>query len=240
MYGWSRFFLSRYNCLKQPTAASSSQIKAHTFANVTTNDSLIVFVRNLERGKVKTRLAKDIGADQALLIYQKLVQYTKEITRTLNSNKAVYYSDFIENNDLWDNMLYDKHLQEGNDLGERMQNAFANAFATGQERVIIIGSDCLELETYMIKEAFAVLENNDVVLGPAKDGGYYLIGMKKFLPTLFEDKPWGTDDILMDTLLDLKRMNASYYLLKTLNDIDSIEDIKNLPNFPDRKPDDWF
>ena len=173
---------------------------------MTENDRLIIFVKNPEIGRVKTRLAKTIGDEQALSIYQKLLLYTKEITKGLNADKSVYYSEHIDNNDLWDNMLFSKHLQRGDDLGERMQNAFADAFAQGKERVIIIGSDCLELETYMIKEAFAVLENNDVVLGPAKDGGYYMIGMTAFLPTLFEDKNWSTDDLLMDTILDLKKM----------------------------------
>jgi uncharacterized protein len=207
---------------------------------VTENDRLIIFVKNPEIGRVKTRLAKTIGDEQALSIYQKLLLYTKEITKGLNADKSVYYSEHIENNDLWDNMLFSKHLQRGDDLGERMQNAFADAFAQGKERVIIIGSDCLELETYMIKEAFAVLENNDVVLGPAKDGGYYMIGMTAFLPTLFEDKNWSTDDLLMDTILDLKKMNAKYYLLKTLNDIDTIEDLKALDKFPHQKNEDWF
>ena len=131
-------------------------------------------------------------------------------------------------------------VKQGEDLGEKMQNAFADAFAQGKQRVIIIGSDCLELETYMIKEAFAVLENNDVVLGPAKDGGYYLIGMTKFLPTLFEGKNWSTEDLLMDTILDLKKMKAKYYLLKTLNDIDTVEDLKSLDKFPNQKSEDWF
>ena len=207
---------------------------------MTENDRLIIFVKNPEIGRVKTRLAKIIGDEQALSIYQKLLLYTKEITKGLNADKAVYYSEHIDNNDLWDNMLFSKHLQRGDDLGERMQNAFAEAFAQGKERVIIIGSDCLELETYMIKEAFAVLESNDVVLGPAKDGGYYLIGMTAFLPTLFEDKNWSTDDLLMDTISDLKKMNAKYYLLKTLNDIDTIEDLKALDKFPHQKNEDWF
>jgi len=207
---------------------------------VTENDRLIIFVKNPEIGRVKTRLAKTIGDEQALSIYQKLLLYTKEITKGLNADKSVYYSEHIDNNDLWDNMLFSKHLQRGDDLGERMQNAFADAFAQGKERVIIIGSDCLELETYMIKEAFAVLENNDVVLGPAKDGGYYMIGMTAFLPTLFEDKNWSTDDLLMDTISDLKKMNAKYYLLKTLNDIDTIEDLKALDKCPHQKNEDWF
>lgn len=207
---------------------------------MTANDSLIIFVKNPEKGKVKTRLAKDIGDDQALHVYHRLLQYTKSISKPLNSEKIVYYSDFIDNNDLWDNMTFEKHLQDGADLGERMQNAFAEAFARGQQRVLIIGSDCVELETYMIKEAFAVLENNDVVIGPAKDGGYYLLGMRKFYPTLFENKPWSSDDLLMDTIIDLKKLNAPYYLLKTLSDIDHVEDLALMSKLPEQKSEDWF
>ncbi len=207
---------------------------------MTLDDRLIIFARNPEKGKVKSRLAKDIGEDQALGVYHKLLNYTKEITKKLNCDKAVYYSEYVDHNDLWDNMIYDKHLQQGADLGERMQDAFSRAFAEGKKRVIIIGSDCMELESYMIKEAFAVLDSNDVVLGPARDGGYYLLGMKSFLPTLFEEKPWSSPDLLMDTILDLKKMNASYYLLKTLNDIDTIDDLHQLSKFQEQKPEDWF
>lgn len=207
---------------------------------MTSNDRLIIFVRNPEKGKVKPRLAAEIGDEQALNVYHKLLLYTKEVTKRLNCEKAVYYSDHISNNDMWDNMLYDKHLQDGNDTGERMQNAFATAFAEGKQRVVIIGTDCIELEAYMIKEAFAVLENNDVVIGPARDGGYYLLGMRKFFPTLFDNKPWYTENLLMDTILDLKKINARYYLLKTLNDIDTAEDLRQLARFHEQKPEDWF
>jgi rSAM/selenodomain-associated transferase 1 len=207
---------------------------------MTSNDSLIIFVKNPEKGKVKTRLAKDIGDDQALHVYQRLLQYTKGVTKGLNSEKLVYYSDFIDNNDLWDNMTFEKRLQQGSDLGERMQNAFAEAFAHGQKRVLIIGSDCAELETHMIKEAFAVLENNEVVIGPAKDGGYYLLGMKTFYPTLFENKPWSSENVLMDTINDLKKLNASYYLLKTLSDIDHAADLELMSKLPQPRSEDWF
>ena len=207
---------------------------------MTDNDRLIIFVKNPVKGRVKTRLAEDIGEEQALNVYHKLLLYTREITKMLNADKVVYYSESIDNNDLWDNMNFGKRLQQGSDLGERMQNAIAEAFAEGKQRVIIIGSDCIELETYMIKEAFAVLESNDVVLGPARDGGYYLLGMKKFFPTLFEDKEWSTPDLLMDTILDLKKMNSRYYLLKTLNDIDTAADLDGLDKFPEQKGEDWF
>lgn len=189
---------------------------------------------------MKPKLAREVGNDQAVRVYRRLLQYTKGITKPLNSHKLVYYSDYIDNNDLWDNMLFEKHLQDGVDMGERMENAFADAFSRGQQKVIVIASDCVELETYMIKEAFAVLDSNDVVLGPARDGGYYLIGMKKFFPTLFEDKDWDTTDVLMDTILDLKKMNAQYYLLKTLSDLDSAADLGLLAKLPEEKSEDWF
>ncbi|MEX2597432.1 MAG: TIGR04282 family arsenosugar biosynthesis glycosyltransferase [Salibacteraceae bacterium] len=207
---------------------------------MTENDRLIIFVRNPEKGRVKTRLAAGVGEDQAVNIYHKMLLYTKNITKGLNADKAVYYAENVKDNDLWDNMLYRKFLQKGSNIGERMQNAFAESFAEGKQRVIIIGSDCIELESYMIKEAFAVLQNNDVVLGPATDGGYYLIGMRKFLPTLFDDKQWSKPDLLMDTILDLKKMNAKYYLLKTLNDIDTMEDLEGFDKFPEQKSEDWF
>lgn len=216
-------------------------INAHyfNFALVTSNDKLIIFAKNPEKGKVKMRLAAEIGDEQALSVYHKLLLYTKDITKRLNCEKAVYYSGHISNNDLWDNMLYDKHLQEGTDMGERMQSALAQAFAEGKQRVVIIGTDCVELESYMIKEAFAVLDSNDVVIGPSRDGSYYLLGMRKFLPTLFDNKSWHSPDLLMDTLLDLKKMNARYYLLKTLNCVDTAEDLRQLSRF-EQKPEDWF
>lgn len=173
------------------------------------------------------------------MVQHKLLQYTKEITKKLNCSKSVFYADRVDHNDLWDNMIYDKFLQQGADLGERMTEAMCEAFAAGKDRVIVIGTDCIELETYMIKEAFAVLESNDVVLGPAADGGYYLLGMRKFFPTLLEDKDWSSSDLLMDTILDLKKMNARYYLLKTLNSLNTPEDLDKLSKIQE-KPEDWF
>jgi len=206
---------------------------------VTANDLLIIFALSPEKSALTAKLAQEIGTDQAALFHRKILLYTKEITKGLNCEKAVFYSDQIDNNDLWDNMIYDKHLQQGEDAGERMTDAFTRAFSYGKERVLIITTDCIELETYMIKEAFAVLENNDVVLGPSSDGGYYLIGMRKFLPTLFEGKNWNSQDLLMDTILDLKKMSTKYYLLRTLHTVSSAADIDRLSNFQE-KPEDWF
>jgi len=206
---------------------------------VTSNDRLIIFSKNPEHNRAQSLLVEDLSEEQALTVHHKLLVYTKEITKRLNCDKAVYYSHHIDNNDLWDNMIYSKGLQQGADRGEKMTDAFTKSFAAGMDRVVVIGTDCIELESYMIKEAFAVLENNDVVLGPAKDGDYYLLGMRKFLPTLLMDKDWKSMNLLMDTILDLKKLEAKYYLLKTLSNIKSLEDLNRISKFQQNQ-EDWF
>ncbi len=206
---------------------------------MTSNDILIIMASNPDKGRVKRKLAKEVGDEQALGVYQKLLIYTKEITKKLNCDKSVFYSDRIDDNDLWDNMIYTKNLQSGDNRGERLTDAFTRAFAMGKDRVVVIGTDCIELESYMIKEAFAVLESNDVVMGPSSDGGYYMLGMRKFLPMLLLEKDWNSDDLLMDTIIDLKKLDSKYYLLKTLNNIETSADLDQLSRVQ-QKPDDWF
>lgn len=185
---------------------------------------LIIFTRNPELGKVKTRLAASIGDKKALKIYTFLLNKTKEVTLNLPCNKVVYYSVKIRQNDLWSANFYEKEPQKGNDLGERMENAFKDAFAKGYEKVLIIGSDLYDLTPKHIHEAFEALKNNDVVIGPAKDGGYYLLGMKTLQTTIFKNKKWGTATVRKETLKDLQ--NASIHVLEELNDIDVYEDLK--------------
>lgn len=185
---------------------------------------LLIFTRNPELGKVKTRLAKTIGNEKALEIYKLLLNKTKETSEHIDCDKAVYYSVKIRENDIWDTKTYQKHQQHGEDLGIRMQNAFMNGFETGYEKIMIIGSDLFDLTPKHINNAFEKLNNNDVVIGPAEDGGYYLLGMKKPHPLIFQNKEWGTSSVRKDTLDDLK--NNSVFLLPELNDIDLYEDLK--------------
>ena len=187
---------------------------------------LIIFTRNPELGKVKTRLAKTVGNETALNIYKFLLDYTVKITTSLNADKAVFYSENVPERDIWDAAIYKKHLQQGDDLGQRIQNAFENAFKMGYKKVAVIGSDMFELKQSHLEEAFALLSNNEVVIGPAQDGGYYLLGMTKFIPQAFNKKAWGTETVLKDTLndlsdVDVKLMNA------VLNDVDLFEDIEH-------------
>jgi len=118
---------------------------------------------------------------------------------------------------------FDKRLQTGEDLGVRMANAFQEGFTSGFEKIIIIGSDMYDLDSETIESAFSSLSNNDFVLGPAQDGGYYLLGMNTFNPNLFQNKEWGTSTVLETTLKDLKEENVT--LLDMRNDVDLYEDI---------------
>lgn len=190
---------------------------------------LLIFTRNPELGKVKTRLAKTVGAEKALAIYKFLLAHTKKVTENITADKAVYYSVKIRKNDLWNSEIYQKKKQFGEDLGIRMQHAFQDAFATGYEKVIIIGTDLIDLSKEIIEEAYLQLETNDVVMGPAQDGGYYLLGMKSLHPNVFEKKSWGTSTVSAETLNDLK--DKKVHLLHELNDADVFDDIKEHPAF---------
>ena len=188
---------------------------------------VIVFVRNPQLGKVKTRLAKTIGDENALKIYTILLKHTESVLHKISSDKVVYYSEETQVNDLWDATRYQKKLQKGTDLGARMQNAFETAFKNSYEKVVIVGSDLFDLKPTHIEDAFTALEKNEVVLGPSLDGGYYLLGMKKMHPNIFKNKEWGTDMVLKTTLKDLELQNVK--LLEALNDIDTFEDLKAQP-----------
>lgn len=143
--------------------------------------------------------------------------------------KWVYYSEEIWEDDIWDNKIYQKKLQIGEDLGERMMNAFKEGFQTGFDNIIIIGSDMFHLNQSDLEEAFSRLKDNDYVVGPAEDGGYYLLGMKSLNKKLFQNKIWGTDTVLSDTLKDLKSDEVA--LLDEKNDVDYYEDIKDIKAF---------
>lgn len=194
-----------------------------------TKNCLLIFTRNPELGKVKTRLAKTLGDTKALDIYKFLIKHTVAITKNLKGVKQVYYSVKVRQKDYWDDGIFEKHQQEGDDLGIRMQHAFEAAFSEGYKNVIIIGSDMYDLSQEDIEQAFGNLENNDVVIGPAEDGGYYLLGMKTLIPEVFKNKAWGTDSVLEDTKADLKSYSCN--LLEERNDVDYYEDIKDHPAF---------
>lgn len=192
------------------------------------NSLLMIFAKNPDLGKVKTRLARSIGDEKALYIYLKLLEHTHSIAQRINADKAIFYSERVEDFDLLDYYKFPKYLQKGDSLGERMDRAFGSAFAQSYERVVIIGSDCYELSDEIIESAFEALENHEVVVGPARDGGYYLLGMNRHYPHFFRNKTWSTADVFLDTLLDIKKLKLSYKILPTLSDVDEENDLGEL------------
>lgn len=187
---------------------------------------LLIFVKNIRLGKVKTRLARSIGDDNAFEVYKHLLGITERETDSLDESVDVriYFSDVIIDTK-WPGK--EKFVQQGEDLGARMKDAFNKGFEDGYERIIGIGSDLPDLTAAVMIEGLSALEDSEVVFGPAKDGGYYLIGMKQMVPSIFENKPWSTEKLLELTLSELKSQNKTVHLLKELNDIDTLEDLKN-------------
>lgn len=196
-------------------------------------DRLLIFVKNPCLGSVKTRLAKDIGNENALAVYEKLLLRTREVVVHLPLEKQVCYDSYIDLYDLWENEIFLKTVQQGNDLGKRMEWAFAEAFAEGCRRVVIIGSDCWELTPAILLEAFRALQEKDVVIGQAADGGYYLLGLSRHQPTLFQHKAWSTEKVFEQTMSDVISLRLTYSLLPVLSDIDTKEDLLRYDVFKD-------
>ena len=190
---------------------------------------LVIFTRNPELGKVKTRLAKEVGDQPALDIYKFLLKHTVSITKNLGVTVEVHYSEEIQFKDIWDEAIYIKKQQIEGGLGEKMEEAFLSGFKNGYKNIIVIGSDLYDLNQEELEGAFKALETFEYVLGPAEDGGYYLLGMNTFNPYLFKNKAWGNDTVLRDTLIDLK--DQQIQLLDERNDVDVYEDIKDHKDF---------
>ena len=203
--------------------------KVIDFTLASSNNLLLIFTRNPELGKGKRRLAATVGDEAALNIYKFLLNHTVKITNNLYAEKLVYYSDEIWENDIWDNNKFGKKLQIGDDLGARMANAFQEGFQNDYQKIIIIGSDMFDLSQEDLENAFKALDKNNFVIGPAVDGGYYLLGMKNYKPQLFKNKEWGTETVLKATLTDLKDEKVA--MLEERNDVDYYEDIKDIEAF---------
>lgn len=183
---------------------------------------VIIFVKNIKLGKVKTRLAKTVGNQGAFNVYQELVKVTEKATKNIHADIQIYFSESIDETK-W--LGVPKTIQKGENLGERMKDAFINGFENGYERIVLIGSDLPDINAAHIKDGLKALLKNDAIFGPAIDGGYYLIGLNKLQKFIFDNKPWSASNLLDVTLEELKQNNISYTLLEPLNDIDTFEDL---------------
>jgi rSAM/selenodomain-associated transferase 1 len=186
-------------------------------------DSIIIFIKNIERGKVKTRLAATVGDDQALKIYEALLEHTQKVVRAVNAERFLFYSSFIEKKDSWSGNFFNKKVQSQGDLGSRMSNAFLDVFEV-DGKAIIVGSDCASLTPEIIKTALEKLDEYPFVVGPTFDGGYYLLGMNSYEPSVFEDIEWSTETVFPTTLLRMASLKKRCFFLPQLSDIDYEED----------------
>jgi rSAM/selenodomain-associated transferase 1 len=193
---------------------------------------LLFFVKYPEKGRVKSRLSAVIGNDAAVNLYKQLA--TQMFSNIKRGTFPFYISFYPENAEKamkeWFGSEFLYLPQNGKDLGERMKNGFIEAFEMGFQRVVLIGSDILDLPLEFIEEAFKSLEKKDVVIGPAYDGGYYLVGFKKktFSPRVFEEMTWGTETVFDKTMKVLKQLKKRVHTLPYRRDIDTLEDLKNL------------
>jgi hypothetical protein len=192
---------------------------------------LLFFIKNPQKGQVKTRLASAIGDEMAVRLYKRFVL---EILSTLNKGTFLFYLcvypvDALEGLKTWLGEDYLYMLQQGENLGERMKNAFTEALAMKFKRIVLIGSDIPSLPLEFIEEAFISLEKKDVVIGPSLDGGYYLIGFrdKKFSHRAFKGIPWSTERVFEETMKVFEHEGLTVHVLKTLRDIDTIQDLRN-------------
>jgi len=185
---------------------------------------LLIFIKNPVLGAVKTRLARTLGDAEALRIYHILLEKTRQAALETRAERRLFYSERIETGDVWAESAFQKFVQHGNDLGARMADAFRQTFADGAERVLIIGSDCPELNSTLLNEAFFQLEHCDFVLGPTPDGGYYLLGMRRFEPSVFENIAWSTETVRAATLEKIHALGKTCALLPELSDVDTEAD----------------
>jgi uncharacterized protein len=200
---------------------------------ITVTKKLLIFTRYPEPGTTKTRLIPVLGKEGAANLHRLMAN--KTIARALsleNSGRLsveIYYADGSQKlmqDWLGPDFIY--HNQGQGDLGTRMAAAFQNSFDSGIDKVAIIGTDCPDLKAEIIAKAFDELDRSDLVLGPAKDGGYYLIGLCRSLPELFSGINWGTDEVLAQTRTIAQKLELNIAELPTLTDIDRPEDLFDL------------
>ena len=193
------------------------------------NRLLLIFIKNPIPGKVKTRLGKSIGHDAAVEVYKKLLKRTREAAIAANCDCHLYYGDYINQQDDWSPKYFEKFLQHSGDLGARMNQAFAQSFERGYSKVLIIGSDCPEMSEAVIHKGFDTLDEADTVLGPATDGGYYLLGMRSYY-NLFEDIAWSTEHVFESTVKKIEANGRSFGKMTEMSDLDTIEDLQHYPD----------
>jgi len=196
-----------------------------------TEEAIFLFLRFPEPGQAKTRLIPELGAEGAAEVYRKMAEQVADIVRELDRPgllKVAYYSPAEKGQEIRKWLGNDFHFvaQPDGDLGRRLEDAFVGGFRKGARRIVAIGTDCVEITEEIILEAFEALSEADAAIGPALDGGYYLMGLNRPCHSVFRGIPWSTDKTLRETLARLRGCGLNVRLLPPLMDIDTPEDLK--------------
>jgi uncharacterized protein len=198
------------------------------------NNLLGVFAKYPEPGKVKSRIAREIGEDQAVKIYRSLAERVfEETTPNQGEYRRIVFYHPRTMKAGFEKWLPGERLipQRGRDIGQKMKNALNDLFTLGAKQAAVVGVDIPDLDRDIIKQCFVELGSADVVIGPALDGGYYLIGMKKLHPKVFRGIPWSTGRVYEATIEILRRLRLNVSTLERLSDIDTVEDLGTHPYF---------
>ena len=189
------------------------------------DQNLIVFIKAPRPGTVKTRLAETMGAAEACAVYQRLVKLLLDQLADLENVELCFTPDDA-NSEIkpWARPTWRRVAQGSGDLGCRLNQAFRRAFDQGAKRAVIIGSDCPDVGVEDIQAAWTALWSHDVVLGPATDGGYWLIGLREPHPELFEGISWSTGEVMRQTLERTRAAGLKTHLLRELADVDTEAD----------------
>lgn len=209
--------------------------------DVKDDSSILLFIKSPELGRVKSRLALEVDEETALDVYKSFVLDIAEALKKRSQPLTIYFHPWTSNESvrrcLGEDFSYAP--QRGEDIGERMENAFKDSFSEDIVKAVLIGSDIPDLATTVMDEAFSSLELQNAVIGPASDGGYYLIGFRKhaFLPDVFRGITWSTDSVFQQTMEIFRRFGMSVHVLPEWNDVDTLDDLRSL--FV-RNMDTWF
>lgn len=186
---------------------------------------VLIFARTPELGRVKTRLAADVGDAAALDLYHRLLAHTCDTVARSGFPARVHLAGPMPERDLWSDAGFRRVPQTEGDLGARMSAAFAQAFEDRVRSVVIIGTDCPGLRADHLHQAMTALETYEAVVGPAEDGGYWLLGLTSPVRAIFQNKTWSSDSVLHETLSDFKSLGMSVFRLETLRDVDTVSDV---------------
>jgi rSAM/selenodomain-associated transferase 1 len=185
-----------------------------------------IFAKPPLPGLVKTRLIPDIGADKAARVYRYCLEYTLAVVRQSGLDHQLFVTEVCDD-PLFQNEEYS--LQKGEDLGARMFHAFQELLKRGSDGAMIIGTDCLDLTSMHLQQAAGGLADHELVLLPAIDGGYALIGCRDIDPSLFDKVRWSTDQVYRQTLTNAEQLQYRVKSLESVRDIDRLQDLEHYP-----------